>query len=68
MKVACAEYISFYTTFTNPNGSPAVDLARIEVATHVMVANYEANLKLKLTLIRPHTTEALALRLQVQLT
>ena len=45
-----------------------MDLARIEVATHVKVANYEANLKLKLTLIRPHTTEALALRLQVQLT
>ena len=52
VKFALAEYISFYTIVTNYNGPLVADSARIDDATHIKVAKYEATL-ISLTLIRP---------------
>ena len=55
VKLAWAEYISFYTIVSNYDGPLAADIARIDDATHIKVAKYEANFVLELTLIRSHT-------------
>ena len=52
------EYISFYTIVTNYNRPLAAEIARIDVATYIKVANCEATSTLILTLIR---TESIAL-------
>ena len=54
-QLAWAEFISFYTFFDNYNGSLTAGIARINDATHIKAAKYEATLTLKLTLIRPYT-------------
>ena len=41
--IACTEYISFYTIVTNYNGPLAVDIVRINDATHLEVAKCRAN-------------------------
>ena len=51
----CNEDIPFYTIVTNYNGPLAADTARIDVATHIKVAQYGASSTLILTLIRLHT-------------
>ena len=40
--IACTEYISFYTIVTNYNGPLAVDIVRINDATHLKVAKCRA--------------------------
>ena len=47
MLISCAEYIFFYTIVANFNGPLAAVVDRIDDATHIKVAKYEATLTLK---------------------
>ncbi len=55
VQVALAAHSSFYTIVTNDNGSLSVDIACIDVATHIKGTKYGASCTLQMTLITPLT-------------